>query len=42
VDVTLDGEIRTHTPVFVRAATQQVRVLVSPQAKSLLTRDAQG
>jgi diacylglycerol kinase (ATP) len=42
VDVTLDGEIRTHTPVFVRAAPQQVRVLVSPQAKSLLTRDAQG
>ena len=42
VDVTLDGEIRTHTPVFVRAAPQQVRVLVSPQAKSLLTRDTQG
>lgn len=39
VDVTLDGEIRTHTPAFVRVAQHQLRVLVSPQAKYLLMRD---
>ena len=41
MDVTLDGEIRTHTPVFVRVAPQQVRVLSSPQAKYLLMQDKQ-
>jgi diacylglycerol kinase family enzyme len=39
MDVTLDGEIRTHTPVFVRVAPQQLRVLVAPQAKYLLMQD---
>ena len=39
VDVTLDGEIRTHTPVVVRVAPHRLRVLVSPQAKYLLTQD---
>lgn len=39
VDVTLDGEIRTHTPVLVRVAPQSLRVLVTPQAKHLLARD---
>lgn len=39
VDMTLDGEIRTHTPALVRVAPQPVRVLVSPQAKRLLTND---
>ncbi|HKT40280.1 MAG TPA: diacylglycerol kinase family protein [Ktedonobacterales bacterium] len=41
VDVTLDGEIRTHTPVVVRVAPESLRVLVPPQAKLLLTRDGQ-
>ncbi|HEX9056137.1 MAG TPA: hypothetical protein VF818_01275, partial [Ktedonobacterales bacterium] len=39
VDVTLDGEIRTHTPVLVRVAPQSLRVLVTPQAKRLLAHD---
>jgi diacylglycerol kinase family enzyme len=39
LDVTLDGEIRTHTPVMIRASRQPLRVLVPPQAKRLLTRD---
>lgn len=39
VDVTLDGEIRTHTPVVVRVAPHRLRVLVAPEAKYLLTQD---
>jgi len=39
LDVTLDGEIRTHTPVMIRVSPQTLRVLVSPQAKRLLMRD---
>lgn len=39
VDVTLDGEIRTHTPVLVRVAPHRLRVLVSPQAKRQLMRE---
>lgn len=39
MDVTLDGEIRTHTPVMIRVSPQALRVLVPPQAKRLLTRD---
>jgi diacylglycerol kinase family enzyme len=39
LDVTLDGEIRTHTPVMIRASRQPLRVLVPPRAKRLLTRD---
>lgn len=39
MDVTLDGEIRTHTPIFVRVASEQLRVLVPPQAKLLLMQD---
>lgn len=39
MDVTLDGEIRTHTPVLIRVSPQPLRVLVSPQAKRLLTPD---
>ncbi len=39
LDVTLDGEIRTHTPVMIRASRQPLRVLVPPQAKRLLMRD---
>jgi diacylglycerol kinase family enzyme len=37
LDVTLDGEIRTHTPVLIRVSPQSLRVLVPPQAKRLLT-----
>ena len=36
VDVTLDGEIRTHTPALVRVGPQRLRVLASPHAKTLL------
>ncbi|HEY7342653.1 MAG TPA: diacylglycerol kinase family protein [Ktedonobacterales bacterium] len=36
MDVTLDGEIRTHTPVMIRVSPQSLRVLVPPQAKRLL------
>lgn len=36
VDVTLDGEIRTHTPVLVRVAPHRLRVLVTPETKRLL------
>lgn len=39
VDVTLDGEIRTHTPAVVRVAPNQLRVLVSPEAKYQLMRE---
>ena len=39
MDVTLDGEIRTHTPVMIRVSPQALRVLVPPQAKRLLMRD---
>lgn len=39
MDVTLDGEIRTHTPVMIRVSPQPLRVLVSPRAKRLLMRD---
>jgi diacylglycerol kinase family enzyme len=39
LDVTLDGEIRTHTPVLIRVSPQSLRVLVPPRAKRLLTRD---
>lgn len=39
LDVTLDGEIRTHTPVMIRVSPQPLRVLVPPQAKRLLTRE---
>jgi diacylglycerol kinase family enzyme len=42
VDVTLDGEIRTHTPVLVRVGPQGLRVLASPEAKRLLTRATRG
>lgn len=42
VDVTLDGEIRTHTPVLVRVGPQGLRVLASPDAKRLLTRTTRG
>ncbi len=41
IDVTLDGEIRTHTPVVVRVAPELLQVLVPPQAKRLLTQDRQ-
>jgi len=36
MDVTLDGEIRTHTPVIIRVSPKSLRVLVPPQAKRLL------
>jgi diacylglycerol kinase family enzyme len=39
MDVTLDGEIRTHTPVMIRVSPQALRVLVPPQAKRRLMRD---
>jgi diacylglycerol kinase (ATP) len=39
VDVTLDGELRTHTPVMVRVAPERLRVLVPPRAKRLLMQD---
>jgi diacylglycerol kinase family enzyme len=39
MDVTLDGEIRTHTPVMIRVSPQPLRVLVPPRAKRLLMRD---
>lgn len=39
VDITLDGEIRTHTPIFVRVAPKPLRILVPPQAKYLLMQD---
>lgn len=39
MDVTLDGEIRTHTPAMIRVAPQTLRVLVPPHAKRLLMRD---
>ena len=42
VDVTLDGEIRTHTPVLVRVGPQRLRVLAPPQAKRLLTETTRG
>lgn len=42
VDVTLDGEIRTHTPVLVRVGPERLRVLASPQAKRLLTETTRG
>lgn len=38
VDVTLDGEIRTHTPALVRVAPHRLRVLVPPRAKDLMMR----
>ena len=41
VDVTLDGEIRTHTPALVRVGPQQLRVLVAPEAKRQLTQGMQ-
>lgn len=41
VDMTLDGEIRTHTPVLVRVAPFPIHLLVSPQAKLLLTQGSQ-
>ena len=39
MDVTLDGEIRTHTPAMIRVSPQPLRVLVPPRAKRLLMRD---
>jgi diacylglycerol kinase family enzyme len=39
MDVTLDGEIRTHTPVLIRVSSEPLRVLVPPRAKRLLMRD---
>lgn len=41
VDVTLDGEIRTHTPILVRVGPQRLRVLAPQQAKRLLAPDRQ-
>jgi diacylglycerol kinase family enzyme len=41
MDVTVDGEIRTRTPVAIRVAPQPLRVLVPPQAKRLLMQDGQ-
>jgi diacylglycerol kinase family enzyme len=39
MDVTLDGEIRTHTPVLILVSSEPLRVLVPPRAKRLLMRD---
>jgi diacylglycerol kinase family enzyme len=36
VDVTLDGEIRTHTPVHVRVAPEPVRVLLPAEVRARL------
>jgi diacylglycerol kinase family enzyme len=40
VDVTLDGEIRAHTPVRVHVAPEPIRVLLPEQLESRETTDS--
>lgn len=42
VDITLDGEIRTHTPALVRVAPEPVRILLPPEAADALATENGG